>query len=40
MLQTKADFRCKEPAIEARDCVVGKVIRLSGEEFDYFSNNL
>ena len=40
MLLTKAIFRCKEPEIEARDCVVGKVIRLSGAEFDRFSRNL
>ena len=40
MLHTKAAFRCKEPEIEAKDCVVGKVIRLSGAEFDNFSRNL
>ena len=40
MLQTKAIFRCKEPEIEAKDCVVDKIIRLSGAEFDRFSRGL
>jgi hypothetical protein len=40
MLQTKAVFNRKEPQIEAADCVVDKVIRLSGAEFDHFSRNL
>ena len=40
MLETKADFRRKDIAIEAADCVVEKIIRLSGAEFDRFSRNL
>jgi len=40
MLQTKADFRRKETQVETKDCVVDKVIRLSGYEFDRFSRNL
>jgi hypothetical protein len=40
MLQTKAVFRRKDTEIEATDCVIEKVIRLSGVEFDRFSRNL
>jgi hypothetical protein len=40
MLQTKAAFRRKDTEIETKDCVVDKVIRLSGAEFDRFSRNL
>ena len=40
MLQTKADFRCKDNQIETKDCIAEKVIRLSGSEFDRFSRNL
>jgi len=40
MLETKAVFRRKEPDIETTNCVVEKVIRLSGAEFDRFSKNL
>ena len=40
MLYAKADFKRKEAEIETTDCVVEKVIRLSGAEFDHFSRNL
>jgi len=40
MIETKAVFRRKDNEIEAKDCVVNKVIRLSGMEFDRFSRNL
>ena len=40
MLETKAVFRRKDTEIEATDCVVDKVVRLSGAEFDRFSHNL
>jgi len=40
MLKTRANFRCKETQIETKDCVIDKVIRLSGTEFDRFSHNL
>jgi hypothetical protein len=39
-LTTKAVFRRNENEIEATDCVIDKVIRLSGVEFDSFSRNL
>ena len=40
MIDTKAVFRCKEPALETWDCTVSNVIRLPGAAFDYFSHNL
>jgi hypothetical protein len=40
IIETKAIFTRKEPDILAKDCVVDKVIRLSGAEFDRFSQNL
>ena len=40
MLNIKAVFRRKDTAIEATDCVVDKIVRLSGTEFDLFSRNL
>ena len=40
MLKIKANFNRKEERIYAQDCVVEKVIELSGEQFDAFSNNL
>ena len=40
MLEIKADFRRKETEINTKDCVVDKVIKLSGAEFDRFSRNL
>jgi len=40
MLETKANFRRKETEIEATNCVIEKVIRLSGTEFDRFSRAL
>ncbi|MDL2234674.1 DUF6329 domain-containing protein [Christensenellaceae bacterium OttesenSCG-928-L17] len=40
MIETKAVFRRKDPKIEATNCVVEKVIRLGGDEFDRFSHNL
>jgi hypothetical protein len=40
MIETKAIFMRKEPRIEATDCVVDKVIRLSGAQYDSFSRNL
>lgn len=40
MIETKAVFRRKDPKIEAVDCVVDKVIRLPGAEYDSFSHNL
>ncbi|MCL2409395.1 MAG: DUF6329 domain-containing protein [Oscillospiraceae bacterium] len=40
MLETKAVFRRKDTEIEAADCVIDKIIRLSGTEFDRFSRNL
>jgi hypothetical protein len=40
MLETKAVFRRKDAEIEAKDCVIDKVVRLSGAEFDNFSRNL
>jgi len=40
MLETKAVFRRKDTELNATDCVVDKVVRLSGAEFDRFSHNL
>jgi len=40
MLETAANFRSKDAEIAAQDCVIEKVIRLSGAEFDSFSHNL
>jgi len=40
MLTTQAFFERKVNAIKYSDCVIGKVIKLSSEEFDSFSNNL
>ena len=40
MLETKAVFRCKETDISPSDSVIDKIVRLSGSEFDNFSNNL
>ncbi len=40
MIETKAIFMRKEPRVEATDCVVDKVIRLSGAQYDSFSRNL
>jgi hypothetical protein len=40
MLETKAVFDRKINDLEARDCAVEKVIRLSGAEFDRFSENM
>ena len=40
MLQTKAVFRRKDTEIEPKDCVIDKVIHLSGAEFDRFSHGL
>ena len=40
MLQTKAVFMRKDTGIEPKDCVIDKVIRLSGAEFDQFSRGL
>jgi len=40
MLETKANFKRKETEIEATNCVIEKVIRLSGTEFDRFSRDL
>jgi len=40
MLQTKAVFNSKDTVIEAADCVIEKVIHMSGAEFDYFSRHL
>jgi hypothetical protein len=40
MLETKAVFKYDLTAIEAENCVVDKVIRLSGKRFDRFSRDL
>jgi len=40
MLQTKAVFNSKDTVIEAADCVIEKIIHMSGAEFDYFSRHL
>jgi len=40
MLETTANFRSKDAEIVAQDCVIEKVIRLPGAEFDHFSRNL
>ena len=40
MLETKAVFKRKDTEVETTDCVVEKVVRLSGAEFDRFSKNL
>jgi len=40
MLQTKAVFKRKDTEIETTNCVIEKVIRLSGAKFDGFSLNL
>lgn len=40
MLQTKAVFERKESDFAPRDCVIEKVIRLSGAEYDYFARNM
>jgi len=40
VLETRAVFRRKDTQIETTDCVIDKVIRLSGAMFDSFSRNL
>ena len=40
MLKLKTAFHCKDDKIHARNCVVEKVVELSGGAFDAFSNNL
>jgi len=40
MLETKAVFKKKDTEVETTDCVVDKVVRLPGAEFDRFSKNL
>ena len=40
MLKTKAAFKCKEPSLELKDCVIEKVIRLDSGDFQHFQNNL
>ena len=40
MLEIKAMLRRKDPEIETNDCVVDKVVHLSGANFDRFSRNL
>jgi len=40
MLETNAIFTRKEPELETTNCIIEKVIRLSGAEFDRFSKNL
>ena len=40
MFETSAVFSRKEPQFETEPCVVEKVIKLSGSEYDRFSNNL
>jgi Large extracellular alpha-helical protein len=40
MIETKAVFSRKEPQFEAESCVVSKVIKLSGSEYDRFSRNM
>jgi hypothetical protein len=40
MLETKAVFKYDLTAIETENCVVDKVIRLSGKRFDWFSRDL
>jgi len=39
-LKTTAVFKCKDADLEPRDCVVEKVIPLSGPAYDAFSRNL
>ena len=41
MFETKAAaFKCKDPAMETQDCVIEKIIRLSGAEYDHFASNM
>ena len=41
MLETKAAmFKSKEPVMETQDCVIEKIIRLSGAEYDHFASNM
>jgi hypothetical protein len=40
MLNTKAFFERKVAELEYKDCVIEKVIKLSGDEFGHFSKNL
>lgn len=40
MLEVKAAFKTKETEIQTTDCVVYKVVYLSGAQFDSFSRNL
>lgn len=39
MLETKAIFSRKESSFDTRDCVIEKVIRLSGAEYDRFASD-
>ena len=36
----KADFRCKQVALEVEACVVEKVVELSTAEFDQFCRSM
>jgi hypothetical protein len=40
MIELKAGLRRKDTEVLTKDCVVGKVVRLSDEEFNLFSQNL
>lgn len=40
MVNVNAVLSYKESTLKSKDCIVDKVIRLSGTEFDYFSRNL
>ena len=40
MIETKAIFSRKEPQFETEPCVINKVIKLSGVEYDKFSRNM
>lgn len=37
MLKTRATFKCKEPDLKPRECVIEKVITLSGTQYDNFA---